>query len=88
MWACLEANEMFFLQIYNSHLRRIVLVSLSPDVTFDLQFLTKYNIFFQKIVYNVLVQATTRYHPGMAMGSLVIKSLTFTSYEIQLSLYG
>jgi hypothetical protein len=34
--ASLKANEILFSEIYNSHLDRVVLVSLSPDVTFDL----------------------------------------------------
>jgi hypothetical protein len=40
--ASLKANEMLFSEIYNSHSDRVVLVPLSPDVTFDLQFLIKW----------------------------------------------
>jgi hypothetical protein len=38
--ACLKANEVLFSEIYNSLSDRVILVSVSPDVTFDLKFLT------------------------------------------------
>jgi hypothetical protein len=55
--ACLKANEMLFSEIYNSHSDSTVLVSMSPDVTSDLQFLTKCNFFPEKkyLVHNVVV---------------------------------
>jgi hypothetical protein len=50
MWACLKANETLFLHRYITHSDRVVLVSVSLYITFDLQ-LQNVVFFCKKIDY-------------------------------------
>lgn len=54
MGARSEANKMLPSEIYRSHTDKVVLVSVSPAVTSDLQFLTKRNFSAKKYIYRYI----------------------------------